>query len=468
MVRTARAWLLALGLLSTALVGCLSDEVDLGNETDETEIPPEQRSRIFQDMVASNEAHDHASPAHHNVSFQMDQLDHLALAEPGEASGVHALAIRGDTIFASSTLGENPGFAVVDVSDPTNMTVLGEWRSPTAVGGDRSIAVSEDAQYVFLANEGDVQAQEPGVRVIDASDPASMEEVAYMPMDSGAHTVETITIDGTIYVFALNYGVQTFRLVEAPTGVSLVKVGQYTFAGDQLTNPPDYDNEGDYVSWGLRAVYAHDMRAVHDPELGPLLYIAYAYQGLHVLDINAPEAPQLLTTWVPQGDGAPWYTHTVEAAWIDDRRVVVVGSEVFEDRHLDTPSPIWVLDLTDMDAPDPLRSTWVNPAGAGADELLFSAHFFRIEDGYVHLSHYHGGVWVLDITTQERQADPAIVGAILPHEETGFRPDAEDCCLGWNLAGIPVVMDAVAKDGVTFAADLQTGLYALQADPLAR
>jgi hypothetical protein len=67
---------------------------------------------------------------------------------------------------------------------------------------------------------------------------------------------------------------------------------------------------------------------------------------------------------------------------------------------------------------------------------------------------------VIDISSAEQRADPTVVSAYLPHEDTGFRPGTE-CCFGFNLAGIPVTMDAVGDDEVTYAADVQTGLYAI-------
>ncbi len=449
---------MAVLLLTVGLAGCLGGADDTDSTADGLDTP--EQASLLERMTADGADHDHANPAEHDVAYDMEMLDHEPLAEPGKQSGTHALAIREDLLFAASTLGDDPGFSILDVSDPNDMTVLGEFRQANAVGGDRSITVSEDGQWVFLANEGDLENMEPGIRVIDVSDPTSPEQVSYLPVEGGVHTIETITLDGTIYVFALNYGVQTFQLVETPTGPQLVKVGQYTLAGTELANPPQYDNPGNYPSWGLRAVYAHDMRAFDDPEAGPLLYIAYAYQGLQVLSIENPAAPQPVGDWVPGGDAAPWYTHTVEAQWIGDRRIVVVGSEVFEARHNETASPLWILDMTDLAEPE-LLSTWTNPAGTGSQELLFSAHFFRMEDGIIHLSHYHGGVWQIDVSTPAKQVAPEILGAYLPSQDTGFEP-ASECCLGFNLAGIPVTMDAVAKDGVTFAADYQTGIYALK------
>lgn len=456
-----RALLLGLLLVTTSVVGCLGDE-DTGSGPSGEAPGAAERADIFDQMVARGPDHDHANPTQHEVSLNSTLLDHLPLVEQGEPSGTHALALAGDTLFAASTLQGDNGFYAIDVSDPSNMSVLGEWHDERAVGGDRAIAASGSGDWVVLGTEGNVSDEEAGVRLFDVSDPSEPTEAAFLPLDGGAHTVDILEIDGTTYVFALNYGVQVLRLVEGPTGPDLVKVGHWGYAGPEMTTIPDYGNPGDYSAWGLRSVYGHDMKPIVDEERGPLLYVAYAYQGLQVLDISQPSAPQLISRWTPGGEEAPWYTHTVDASWIGDKRVIVVGSEVFEERHNETPSPVWVLDGTDLENPE-LLSTWTNPAGAGSQNLLYSAHFFRIDQGYIHLSHYHAGTWVLDITTPERQAAPTVVGAYLPHANTGYTPDTE-CCFGFNLAGIPVTMDAVGDGDVTYAADVQTGIYAIRTD----
>lgn len=447
---------LALGLLVTA--GCIGNE-DAGPADSEAAADGTADEAALEAMTATGDAHDHANPVQHDVAYNAELLDHLSFVDEG-ASGTHALALAGDTLFASSTLQGDHGFYAVDVSSPDDMQVVGEWHDERALGGDRSIAASDDGEWVVLGTEGNTENDEAGVRLFDTSDRTDPQQVAFLPLDGGAHTVDIKSFDGATYVFALNYGVQILEIVDTPTGTDLVKVGHYGYAGEEMSDVPDYDNPGNYPSWGLRSAYAHDMKPIDDPEAGPLLYVAYAYQGMHVLDVSEPSAPELVSRWTPGGEASPWYTHTVDAEWIDGERTIVVGSEVFEDRHNETPSPVWILDGSDLSDPT-LESTWTNPAGTGSQELLFSAHFFRIDQGRLHLSHYHAGSWVIDISSAEQRADPSVVSAYLPNEDTGYRPGTE-CCFGFNLGGIPVTMDAVGDGDVTYAADVQTGLYAIE------
>lgn len=456
-----RRLVLAIAVLALATAaGCLGDDgtpASDGNASDDGE---SAEAQALTAMTAVGEDHDHANPAQHQAAHNAELLDHLSLVEEGQASGAHALGLANDTLFVASTLQGDNGFYAVDVTDPTQMEIVGEWHDDAAVGGDRALAVNEDGSWVVVGTEGNVESEEAGVRLFDTSDPTQPEQAAFLPLEGGAHTVDVLEIGGETYVFALNYGVQILQVVEGPAGTELVKVGHYAYGGPELSDAPAYENPGNYPSWALRSAYAHDMKPVDDPERGPLLYVAYAYQGLHVLDINEPSAPQLVTRWTPPGEASPWYTHSVDAKWMDDQRVVVVGSEVFEDRHYEEPSPVWILDGTDLENPS-LTSTWTNPAGVGSQNLLFSVHFFRIDDGRLHLSHYHAGSWVLDIATPDKRAEPEIESAYLPSVDTGHRPGTE-CCFGWNLAGIPVTMDAVGDGEVTYAADVQTGLYAIE------
>jgi hypothetical protein len=454
-----RRLVLAVALLAlVTAAGCLGDEGTPASGDDTTDEADEADALAA--MTATGEDHDHANPVEHDVAHNAQLLDHLPLVNESEASGAHALAKAGDTLYVASTLQGDHGFYAVDVSTPSDMQVVGEWHGEAAVGGDRAIAANEQGTRVVLGTEGDVQEDEAGVRLFDTSDPSDPQQAAFLPLEGGAHTVDVLEIDGETYVFALNYGVQILQVVEGPQETELVKVGHWAYGGPEMTDAPDYENPGDYPSWALRSAYAHDMKPIEDPDRGNLLYVAYAYQGLQVLDINRPSAPELVTRWTPPGEATPWYTHTVDAQQMGDQRVVVVGSEVFEDRHYETPSPVWILDGTDLENPE-LLSTWTNPAGTGSQNLLFSAHFLRIDQGRIHLSHYHAGSWVLDISTPDKRADPVVESAYLPNADTGFRPGTE-CCFGFNLAGIPVTMDAVGDGEVTYAADVQTGLYAIE------
>lgn len=448
--------------LASVLAGCIS----LG-DTDLQEGPsPDPEASGFVDPIV--DAHDHRDPAAHRHAWNMELRSWMPMADDDETALVHALAEWEDHLFVDAGLGlgsvDGPaGFRILDVSDPGDPQVVSHWEHPDYRGGDRSIDVTGDGNWVVLGSEA--PAEEPssaGVFLVDVSDKSDPKLVDFFPLESGgAHTVEAAIIDGDVYAFGLNWGVNVLRLEDTPQGQRLVQVGKYVApgAGEIVAGSPAGPQER--TTELVRQVYGHDMTLVHDGQAGfPVLYVAYAYQGLHILDLSEPSAPQRIAKWVPTGPGAPYYVHGVETTFIDGERVTVVGSEVFENRNVDVPSPVWILDTTDLARPDHV-GTWTNPGGHGSRNLLLSAHFFELADGRVYLSHYHGGVWVLDISTPEARAAPAAVGYYMPVENNGYRPP-EDCCGAFDLAGIPMTFDVTVVDGTVWAADWFTGLHGVE------
>jgi hypothetical protein len=239
------------------------------------------------------------------------------------------------------------------------------------------------------------------------------------------------------------------------------------------------DPQGSYArTYAFRTVYAHDTNFFFDPVTEkPLLFVAYAYDGMKVLDISQPNNPVLIGRWLPTQDTAhKHYTHSVTAERMDSGElIIVVGAETFEEENQDIPSPVWILDGTSMVAADaPLSedgaaepdylSDWVNPDNAPAGDLTNSVHFFRQQDGLLYLSHYHGGVWVIDLRDDAARARPEHVAYIMPITQTPtFAP--EDCCIGFPLAGAPMVFDVeVDSNGIVYAADIIQGVSAIRID----
>ncbi|MGQ0536077.1 MAG: LVIVD repeat-containing protein [Methanobacteriota archaeon] len=439
-----------------ALAGCLAPGSD----------PPPIAAPFVDPIV---ERHDHLDPAEHNLSWNMELLHWDPLAPQGAVSGAHAVDLRGEHLFVA--LQDEPlGFAILSLADPARPSLVSTFDDERATGGDRNIAVSEDGDWVFLANEGTVVAvpgvtgvsdpERAGIRIVDVSDKAAPRFVNFVPVGvGGVHTIYSKDIGGATYVFGLSNGVNIYRLVDDPVAEKTLQlVAKYvTATPNQLARLPDPTPQENVV-YARRVVGAHDMTVVEDEELGRvLMYVAYSYDGFKIVDITDPADPQELASWVPDGPGAPYYVHSAEVTWIDGRRIVVVGSEVFENRNFAVPSPIWVLDASDVAAPREVGE-WHNPGEHGSASILHSAHFYRIEDAKVYMAHYHAGVWVIDI------ADPAAprhVGYYLPHNDNGYRPEA-NCCNGLDHAGIPDTFDIEVRDGIAYAADLHSGLYALR------
>jgi hypothetical protein len=170
-----------------------------------------------------------------------------------------------------------------------------------------------------------------------------------------------------------------------------------------------------------------------------LMYTASWDAGLHIVDISNPANPVQVGAWNDYPDGHTGNLHTVATEWIGERRITVGAVEVgfqvvggvpyYTDAEA---SVVYVWDSTDA-AAIRLLGTWTNPWGytPGASSAnAYSTHNLQLEQGRVYLAHYGLGIWVLDVSTPERQAAPM---------EVAFQ------------LGIGSVWDVIVHQGVMFS-----------------
>ena len=90
-------------------------------------------------------------------------------------------------------------------------------------------------------------------------------------------------------------------------------------------------------------------------------------------------------------------------------------------------------------------------------------------DGRLYISHYHAGLWVVDIETLVDPTNPddriavheeATVAYYLPHGEDGTPLDSSFYDFGW----VPFLWAVEHHDGITYASCISTGLYLVQLD----
>ena len=163
----------------------------------------------------------------------------------------------------------------------------------------------------------------------------------------------------------------------------------------------------------------------------------------------------------------------------------------------DKPGPLWIVDATDFSklgpandkkspeqafatdtalrkaSEDALVATWTNPAGRAGGSLTFSPHNQQIVGDRIYLSHYHGGVYVLDASAAfaGKRERPKELGFIVPHDKQ-TRPLLGQPPLTGLLGrfftdfplGRPEVWDMVAYKGHVLAADMTGGFYSLRYD----
>lgn len=471
--------LLLAGLLAAGLLaGCTTPADDAGTP------PPAAPAYTLGPCLPQEQAipqgnhHNHSVPAQHRAACGAELLGHDTLREfgwtEGSVVGAHAVDVAGDLLAVGVNAGETDagqqGFHLFGVANGT-LEHLSYYDAGKAVGGDRTIAFSDDGTTVYLGGETDAQN---GVAAIDVTDPLHPKQRAYWddPQNFGSHTVAAGTIDGQRYVFSLALGINILR----DDGDSFTLVGKYLTA-DQLAVLDAPASQTGPETYALRSLYGHDMTFYSDPEEGgrSLLFVAYAYDGFKVVDVTVPSAPTTIGRWMPPADTAhKHYTHSVEVErQPGGQLLVVVGAETFEPENQGIASPLWVLDATATVGgpagtglpglgPDPvLLGTWRNPSGAPAGNLGLSVHFFRLEGGLLYVSHYHGGIWAIDLRTAEAQKAPKAFGYAMPVLEDAVAPP-EECCIGFDLNGAPMVFDVAVRQGVVYSADESQGVAAIR------
>lgn len=457
-----------LGILVVAgLAGCFGPD-DGGNPQPTPGEPATQTlwSDFVDPMILD---HDHSDASLHEFSWRMKELFHHPLGgNQLKSSGAHAVDIQNGWLFVAAygaTVDVAGGVYIFDLRDPASPEYKFHYAWPGGMGGDRSMEVTDDANWIVLGTEatdcaGNTSPAGPGIYLIDFRNKERGPILAHYLPSQGIHSVTIHRIGGVDYVYAL--------------GGSLLGGGNIYRIDTTGLQPM-------LVASGSVPI-GHDAAAYDDPVLGiPTLYVANV-KDLQVYDLTTPTDPFLLGKWALELDEAKnHYVHAVAMEMVEGQRIVVLESEDWRGN----PSPMWVLDATDFGAMYRIGN-WTNPGGKPANagvpsapavnnfggQLIFSTHNPRAEDGLVYLSHYHGGIWVLNVTTYAKAENPEIMGYYLPHNDNGgYRPRSAEAAYpkpnvvcGFELTQVPLVFDSEVLDGIAYIADVHTGLYAVTLD----
>jgi hypothetical protein len=365
----------------------------------------------------------------------------------------------------------------------------------------------------------------PGVDVIDLANPRKPVRTQFYPIAGlgGVHTVRSHTIPAGPsgpgkprapgeYVISNQNGI----------GIDIAKVTK--IAGKRILT-----TVRNLLTRDLTATIVnnevHDTFIQNDPLDGrTYLYNAAGFStGFSVYDITDPSRFKQVAEWdlTPECED-DWYAHTIDVTHRDGRRYVTMPAEMLllidkktptglaemtaEDQAAgcgtfvgngDKPGPLWIVDATDFSklgpandrktpsqaqatdaalkkaSQDALVATWTNPAGRAGGSLTFSPHNQQIVGDQIYLSHYHGGVYVLDASAAfaGRHERPKELGFIVPHDKR-TRPLLGQPPLTGLLGrfftdfplGRPEVWDMVVHRGHILATDMTGGLYTLKYD----
>jgi hypothetical protein len=460
--------------------------------------------------------HDHLNVSQHRFGCRVRQLAFDSLR--GE------LAARNDVVLGEMDVERDlaavavaypeSGFLLFDVSRPAKPRFLSWYRSSECEGAvidvdcGAYVDLSRDATTAFLSSQdlsvvpggfspGVTPAPVPGVEVVDVSQPKqpSLTQVYPVVSQGGVHTSRSHVIpararsngprDPGEYLFSIanGFGIEISRVNRANGRAVLTPVSRI-----------DVDE-------------VHDTFLQNDPLTHrTYLYIAAGLEsGFYVYDVTDPAQPKLLAEWdlTPRCE-EDWYSHTVDTVIRGGRRYVTMPAELFkfgnqstEDRgegcgkvlgNGDKVGPLWIVDATDFSKLRPasasgdgrqrliernsrraLVATWRNPAHREGGNLIFSPHNQQVVGNRIYLSHYHGGVYVLDATDafHGRSVRPRELGFVVPHGP-GTRPIYEATIpplmpfFSTFPPARPTIWDMVFARDHIFAADEYGGFYSFQ------
>lgn len=399
------------------------------------------------------------------------------------------------------------------------------------------VDLSEDGKTAYLSIQkltllptlplslNSVNQTGPGVDVIDIADPRRPKRAQFYPILGlgGVHTVRSHTIpEGPSgpgrprapgeYVISNQNGI----------GIDIAKVTRT--AGKRLLTTVRQIGKIDLAAT-IQNNEVHDTFIQNDPLDGrTYLYNAAGFAtGFNVYDITDPGRITQVAEWdlTPECE-QDWYAHTIDVTHRDGRRYVTLPAEMILDADSNTPGalaemsdddkaegcgfyvgngdkpgPLWIIDATDFSklgpandkkspeqaaatdaalkkaSQDALVATWTNPAGRAGGNFTFSPHNQQIVGDRIYLSHYHGGVYVLDASAAfaGKRERPRELGFIVPHGERtrpllGQPPLTGLLGRGFtgHSLGRPEIWDMVAYRGHVLASDMTGGFYALRYD----
>ncbi|MBW3581954.1 MAG: hypothetical protein KY455_02540 [Euryarchaeota archaeon] len=472
-----------LSLLLVTFAGCIGTTEPPGDEASPF---LKEDGSIDHDAVAAligapiEVEHDHRAPTEpdHNGGVNLELVSWntlgIKLGEQGFANFVFHEDDDEDLAFVAVDGDTTAGFVIADVSDPANVTVLDSYMM---VGNSvQEVRVTADGRYALM-NVQDLPGAETAVgtaegqgcticlHLFDVSDRTDVRWLDALPVDNiGTHNMHVHTVGDTEYVFYVgqpaSYNFPTnlpgnyigiAEIVTTPTGAKLVKVGEWR---DPAVAKIDAGRS-----------FPHDVLVYDHPLTGkPVGYLSYWDGGAVTVDFSDVRNPVTLDVdRTMDGSGAlaiHWFMPEPEAR--ADGRVIAWSAPEIGSLESDS-GVVRAYDVTD---PADIKhlGVWGVPGEMSIPgKYVFSGHTTMpdMERGLLAVSHYHAGVWVLDVT------DPAAPKHLAYYMTNGNATHTYDGDIWWKKPNFspdgfgPNVYQARWKDGQLFVTDRGTGLYVL-------
>ncbi len=469
--------LLLLMLIGTTLSGCLDSSSP--NEGDEVTDPLASAPRASGLIPVAPDAsvflgtivNDHATGATGHVGHQIAELHqgsenleligHNDLSDGlvGPGSGYIEVDVVGDLALVSSVFGSR-GVSIVNVSDPANMRVLSHIYN---LDDNWDARLSTDGKFLFLGCQGSGAFECTGL------DPASEAP----SVTGGGPCASIASCEGGIAVYSLEDPTAPAFIDYVEMGFThnvytFMMHGKYYFMNAAVTIAEWDPQNGTTQIASTEISGVHDIVVQQHPLTGQMLLYTGSGGYMSIWDVTDPFLPVLVGNVEPaEGQDIPpmWHEQTPLPCLVAGRHLTIGAGE----SGGGTAAPVAVVDTTDPANPVYLGK-WQLPDAASLTEqnsYRFSLHNIDANcDGQVAIGHYHAGVWVFDVSTTERMANPVTLAYYQPHERSisGAWSPVNTAPIGaFASADASNVWAAMwSEDGKTlFVPDMSTGLYAL-------
>jgi hypothetical protein len=466
-MRLLAVFVLVCGLLA----GCLADDgSDPGDDPQQDAqaiepFSPPVPDFDFTSVVDSTHAQ-HSVASFHTAGHGLDLIGHAGLGEilpPTTRGSITSVDIHGDYAVVAGMEG-GLAFAIVDLSDRSDPKAVG-W-APSAADG-WTARFSADGNTVFYgcqmlgatgsatanvygtcedptavhppgspASQVPVENSNPGgVSAWDVTDKTDPRFLDFLPV-GGSHNIYAQAIDGVDYIFTAS--------------TAIVKWDNATKTLEQVAEVPG----------------RHDQTVIQHPVSGDwLLFVGTA--ELTIWNVNDPSDPQLV--YEPaDGEDVPWtgwHDQVAVPGLVDGRAILLLAGEtgVYPGGgEAPPPDVVSIVDITNPVKPA-LLSKWSPPFTV---PLPYASYLYSVHEmsatptGQVSIAWYHAGVWVIDVSTRERQEGAALVAAYQPHEDIDITPST---FAQTPLPFVPFVWSAAwMADGHLVVPDMHTGVYVLE------
>lgn len=467
-MRFAAAILLVSGLLA----GCLSDDgADDPNDGaappggDSGVVSPDAPDYDFSSMVDSTHP-GHSLASLHTDGHGLTLVGHAPLSDiipPTTRGSITSVDIHGDYAVVGGMEG-GLAFAIIDISDPTAPRAVG-W-APSAADG-WTARFSADGNTVFYgcqmlgatgsptanvygtcedptevhppgspASQVPIENSNPGgVSAWDVTDKTAPRFLDFLPV-GGSHNIYAQAIDGVDYIFTASTAI--LRWDNATQ--TLEKVGEVPGR--------------------------HDQTVLQHPISGDWLLVV-GTKEMTIWNVNDPADPQLV---YEPADGETvgwegWHDQVVVPGVVDGRVIMLLAGETgvyTGGGEAPPPDVVSIVDITNPVQPV-LVSKWSPPFTV---PLPYASYLYSVHEmaatptGQVVIAWYHAGVWVIDVSTRDRQADAATLAAYQPHNDMDIVPST---FAQTPLPYIPFVWSAAwTDDGRLVVPDMHTGVYVLE------